>query len=885
MKTLKISCHLDICNQTGVNQQKRIIWKSEQISDYIHNLGSATVQQRFVTMAEVIHEIPNVADPTDTVNAAVAAFTEGIRSAADPLFLKTFIRNDGVNRPTRKRPQWATEEWGDLKKMFLRSRDKYKRNPSDINKTIMIEMRKNYKRLSKQLQNSYDNLQTRKLINSKINNIKLYWKMLAGKRRDNTGCKVDIKDLYNHFLRLSDPEDDFFCADPYITEEVCRIAQEDIILAFEELNVPIVLNEVLVAIKLLKSGKCGAEDFLINEYFVHGQKILGPHLVTLFNAIFDSGIFPEIWSDGLLLPLHKKGSQFDPQNFRGITLLSTLGKLFTRILNRRLDNWAENYGIYVEAQNGFRKGRGTVDSAFILQNMVNDFLETGKKLYAFFIDYSKAFDYVVHDNLWFKLLKCGVRGKIVNLIRNMYCKVKTNVFSNGIKSPPFYSSLDVRQGECLSPFLFAIYVNDLEDYLRGANAGVTISDVKFLLLLYADDVVIFAESAEKLQEQINKLYMYCMEWRLRLNTEKSQILVFRRGSTTVRDDWYYGASRIKVTNKISYLGLVFSSNGFFKNSQATLADQASKALFQLHKTLHKFKNVPVSLTLDLFDKFISPILNYASEVWGFHSAPEIERIHLTFCKNILGVKKTTQNDFVYGLLGRHPLQIDRYCKIMNYWLKIVSGAKPFYVNTVYHASKLRANLDSSYNWASKVKKLLHENGYGDVWENQGVYNPDAFMYVFRQRLIDIYKQNWNTRLTESPRARFYRVVINDLSFYEQLDKIHNKSHRNALARLITSSHRLRVETGRWERPVIPYESRICTMCHKLDDEFHFLLECPRYHDIRRQYLPTYFRVRPSMFKCIELLNTNNDKTVRSLAKYVFEAFRVRSLSVSWYVHV
>ena len=142
---------------------------------------------------------------------------------------------------------------------------------------------------------------------------------------------------------------------------------------------------------------------------------------------------------------------------------------------------------------------------------------------------------------------------------------------------------------------------------------------------------------------------------------------------------------------------------FFKNSQATLADQASKALFQLHKTLHKFKNVPVSLTLDLFDTFISPILNYASEVWGFHSAPEIERIHITVCMNIPGVKKTTQNDFVYELLGGHPLQIDRYCKIMKYWLKILYGAKPFYVNTVYHASKLRANLDSSYNWASKVK--------------------------------------------------------------------------------------------------------------------------------------------------------------------------------------
>ena len=213
--------------------------------------------------------------------------------------------------------------------------------------------------------------------------------------------------------------------------------------------------------------------------------------------------------------------------------------------------------------------------------------------------------------------------------------------------------------------------------------------------------------------------------------------ICRKASRTEKQIVYvlYGIEIMFEHWKISNLGILFQRFFFFlKNSQATLADQTSKALFQLHrKTLHKFKNVPVSLTLDLFDKFISPILNYVSEVWGFHSAPEIERIHLTFCKNILGVKKTTQNDFVYGLLGRHPLQI------MKYWLKIVSEAKAFYVNTVYRASKLRANLDSSYNWASKVKKLLNENGLGNVWENQGAYDPDACMYVFRQRLIDIYK--------------------------------------------------------------------------------------------------------------------------------------------------
>ena len=89
-----------------------------------------------------------------------------------------------------------------------------------------------------------------------------------------------------------------------------------------------------------------------------------PYLVSLFNHIFDVGIFPNGWSEGLLIPLHKKGSLYDSGNYRGITLLSVLGKLFTRVLNTRLDTWAETYQVYVEAQNGFRRGRGTVDSIF-----------------------------------------------------------------------------------------------------------------------------------------------------------------------------------------------------------------------------------------------------------------------------------------------------------------------------------------------------------------------------------------------------------------------------------------------------------------------------------------------------------------------------------------
>ena len=182
--------------------------------------------------------------------------------------------------------------------------------------------------------------------------------------------------------------------------------EEDMQCMFDELNVPIDMSEISAAIKDLKSGKSGGEDLLLNDFLIHGKDFLSPYILKLFNFVFQTGIFPTGWSDGLLKPLHKKGNRCSPDNFRGITLLSVLGKLFTRVINKRLDTWAERYGIYVEAQYGFRKGRSTTDCMFILHNIINKFIENGNKLYAFFIDYSKAFDYIIRENLWFKLMHC-----------------------------------------------------------------------------------------------------------------------------------------------------------------------------------------------------------------------------------------------------------------------------------------------------------------------------------------------------------------------------------------------------------------------------------------------------------------------------------------------
>ena len=185
--------------------------------------------------------------------------------------------------------------------------------------------------------------------------------------------------------------------------------------------------------------------------------------------------------------------------------------------------------------------------------------------------------------------------------------------------------------------------------------------------------------------------------------DKSKIVVFKKGPISKSEAWTYGGDPIKVVTNFPFLGLVFSSNGLSYQAQKTLADQANKAIFQLHKRLSRFKYLDLSVVLDLFDKYIAPILNYACEVWGFHNAPEIERVQLSFYKRILGVRKCTQLDFIYGLTGRYPLTITRHFRIIKYWLAIVSGTKSAFVTNMYMSSLSR--IDISTNQSCSIGHL------------------------------------------------------------------------------------------------------------------------------------------------------------------------------------
>jgi hypothetical protein len=147
--------------------------------------------------------------------------------------------------------------------------------------------------------------------------------------------------------------------------------------------------------------------------------------VSLFNIVFDSGCIPESWSEGSIVPIYKnKGDPANADNYRGITVLICFGKLFTCILNNRLNSYLGNYNVLCEEQAGFKNQYSTTDHIYNLDCLIDLYLRCNKPLYCAFVDYKKAFDSVDRSALWHKLLQQCIDGKMFKVIHSLYENAK-----------------------------------------------------------------------------------------------------------------------------------------------------------------------------------------------------------------------------------------------------------------------------------------------------------------------------------------------------------------------------------------------------------------------------------------------------------------------------
>ena len=389
-------------------------------------------------------------------------------------------------------------------------------------------------------------------------------------------------------------------------------------------------------------------------------------------------------------------------------------------------------------------------------------------------------------------------------------------------------------------------------------------------------MVVLGSSPEDLQNSLDNLYNYCNTWSLSVNTDKTKIVAFRkRGKLKANERWFYNGQEIEVVNDFNYLGVVFNCFGSFISNQQYVTGKALKAMNVLNFHLRKFCLSPIE-SIQLFDTFVTSVLNYGGQIWGLNKSKAIERIHLKFLKGLLRVKITTSNAGVYGVLGRYPIYINRFVLAIKYWFKILFTGN-ILLRAIYNSLLDDLGTENN-NWLAMIKNLLVENGFQYVWVNPWSVNQKSFLTEFKQRLIDNFVQSFHSDLRNNKVLTLYSLIKIDFSCSAYLNIIRNQSLRCFLTKLRLSSHSLRIETGRYGNVRVDRSLRICTFydSQEVEDEFHFVLICNRYTDLRKRFLQKYYYNRPNMYKFILLLQKSKRKTLLNLCYYLRKAFARRT---------
>ena len=511
------------------------------------------------------------------------------------------------------------------------------------------------------------------LRNELINNrkdAKRFWSLLKSVSITRKDTTLSVCKLYEHFKQLLNNDLTNVDLDSSFLHTI-RINP-----GCDELNNQITQQEIIQSVKTFKSNKSPGPDGICMEMYKNTLNDILPFLHKLFNDIFDTSSFPDDWSRSIITPLHKKGSVSNPDNYRGISLIDSICKIFMHILSSRLSNWCEHYHVIDESQAGCRKGYSTVDNIFILTSLIQKYLSKKRgRFFCIFIDFKKAFDSIRHDKLWDALERKGIKGKFLDTIKSMYKKLKSCVKTDGNLTPYFDCSIGTRQGCVASPKIFSLFINDLVDYLNIKNErGIFVTqDINELnVLMFADDVSSFADTVVQLQRQINRIEQFTKGVGLEINLEKTKNMVFRNGGVVKKTEkWFYNNNMIEIVPFYKYLGVYLTSRMTWSKTHLMLSLQSQKIINYIFRLRKHFGIISTTDMFKIFDATVKPVLCYGSQLWRYQCIEKIEKIHVQFCKRLCFSSQNTCDVLALGECGRLPLCTTYIPNCVKYWLSII----------------------------------------------------------------------------------------------------------------------------------------------------------------------------------------------------------------------
>ncbi|KAK3562738.1 hypothetical protein QTP86_006514 [Hemibagrus guttatus] len=458
----------------------------------------------------------------------------------------------GVSSGRRKEDKetwWWNEEVQDSIQRKRLAKKKGDMDRTEENRQEYKELQRRVKReVSKAKQKAYDELYTR--LDTREGEKDLY---RLARQRDRDGKDVQqvrvIKDRDGRVLTSEESVQrrwkEYF--EELMNEENEREKRVEGVNSVEQKVDKIRKDEVRKALKRMKSGKAvGPDDIPVEVWKCLGEAAV-EFLTSLFNRVLESERMPEEWRRSVLVPIFKnKGDVQSCSNYRGIKLMSHSMKLWERVVEARLRKVVE----ICEQQYGFMPRKSTTDAIFALRILMEKYRDGQRELHCVFVDLEKAYDRVPREELWYCMRKSGVAEKYVRVAQDMYERSRTVVRCAVGQTEEFKVEVGLHQGSALSPFLFAIVMDQLSEEVRQESPWT---------MMFADDIVICSESREQVEENLER-WRFALERRgMKVSGSKTEYMCVneREGSGTVR----LQGEEVKKVQEFKYLGSTVQSNG------------------------------------------------------------------------------------------------------------------------------------------------------------------------------------------------------------------------------------------------------------------------------------------------------------------------------------
>ena len=616
---------------------------------------------------------------------------------------------------------------------------------------------------------------------------------------------------------------------------------------YEQLRDIFITDEDVENILLsLDSSKACGPDLINPRLLKEAARELSSPLSKLFNKSIATNKFPNAWKQANVTPIFKKDDPHTKTNYRPISLLSIVGKVMERCVFKYLHNYILDNNILTEHQSGFTPGDSTINQLLYLSNDILKAVDSGKEVRVVFCDISKAFDRVWHSGILYKLSSIGITGNLLSWFHNYLFDRKQRVVLRGNESTWHIITAGVPQGSILGPLLFLIYINDI------------VCEIQSNIKLFADDTSLYIIvenpnlAATALNNDLERINAWSRRWLVDFNPNKTNTITFSRSSTpTVHPPLIFNNTQLNEVSYHKHLGVHLSQNLSWVQQVDYMVTKASTRL----NILRKLKFFTDRITLQkIYFSFVRPILEYADIVWDNIPAnlvQRLENVQIEAARIVAGATKLVSINKLYTEVGWQTLTDRRKIHRLILFYKIVNGQAPPYLLDLVPSQREQIHTYPTRNRSYYVQPNFRTNLYGNSFLCKTIRDWNNLpLHIRNCNSLNSFKTYMNRDNNTVP--KYYLKGTRKAQIYHARLRMNCSSLNETL----------------FNKNIVG--SPNCS-CGQLESVRHYLLQCPRFDEIREitiGVLPRPVSVNTLLFGNSSLSGIENNHIFEIVQNYI-----------------